>query len=61
VYHSTASNAEVFIPGLPLLNVRLICDTQADDVNLIESSVVDEAKIAAAMARGVREQYTSLH
>jgi hypothetical protein len=29
VYRGTASDVEVFIPGSPLLDVRLICDADA--------------------------------
>jgi hypothetical protein len=45
----------VFIPGIPLLKVWLICDSEADDANTIESSVVGGTKIGEAMARVVRE------
>jgi hypothetical protein len=38
-----------------LLDLRLICTAEADYANPIEPSVVGGAKIAAAIARAVRE------
>jgi lysophospholipase L1-like esterase len=46
---------EAFTAGVPLLDLRLICTAAADYANPIEPSVVGGAKIAAAIARAVRE------
>jgi GDSL-like Lipase/Acylhydrolase family len=46
---------EAFTAGVPLLDLRLICNAEADYANPIEPSVVGGAKIAAAIARAVRE------
>src|SRR5262245_4419484 len=40
--------------GIPLLNLRPNCDTEADDANPIEPLVAAGAKIAAGIARGMR-------
>ena len=40
-----------FAHGLPLIDLRLICDEEADYANPIEPSVQGGAKIAAAIAR----------
>jgi hypothetical protein len=45
----------VFIPGIPLLNVRLICDAEADDAQPMESSVAVGVKITSLIATLVRE------
>jgi hypothetical protein len=47
---------ESCIAGLPPLDLRFICNAEADDANPIESSVVGGAKIAAVIARQVRER-----
>ncbi len=41
---------EAFVRGLPLLDLRLICDEDADYANPIEPSVQGGAKIAAVIA-----------
>jgi hypothetical protein len=46
---------EAFTAGVPLFDLRLICNADADYANPIEPSVVGGAKIAAAIARAVRE------
>lgn len=46
---------EAFTAGVTLLDLRLICNAEADYANPIEPSVVGGAKIAAAIARAVRE------
>jgi hypothetical protein len=46
---------EAFTAGIPLCDLRLICTAEADYANPIEPSVVGGAKIAAAIARAVRE------
>ena len=46
---------EAFQRGLPLLDLRLICDEEADYANPIEPSVRGGAKIAAAILRLVTE------
>jgi hypothetical protein len=46
---------EAFRAGLPLLDLRLICDAAADYANPIEPSVAGGAKIAGAIARAIRE------
>ena len=50
-----ALDAEVFSPGLPLLDVRLIWDTEPDDVNPVELSVAGGAKRAGSIAAPVGE------
>lgn len=50
-----ALDAEVFSPGLPLLDVRLIWDTEANDVNPVELSVAAGAKRAGSIAAPVGE------
>jgi hypothetical protein len=40
----------VFSPGLPLLDVRFICDADADDAHPTEPQVAGGAKIAAGIA-----------
>lgn len=44
-----------FAAGLPVLDLRLICDEDADYANPIEPSARGGAKIAAAIVRLVRE------
>ena len=46
---------EAFARGLPLLDLRLICDQAEDYANPIEPSVRGGKKIAAAIARLVTE------
>jgi lysophospholipase L1-like esterase len=45
---------EAFMAGVPLIDLRLICDTEADYANPIEPSVVGAAKIAAVIARMIQ-------
>jgi hypothetical protein len=52
---------EAFARGLPLLDLRLICGQPEDYANPIEPSVRGGAKIAAAIARLVREHDFSRH
>jgi lysophospholipase L1-like esterase len=40
--------------GLPLIDLRLVCDEQADYANPIEPSAAGGAKIAAAVAKAVQ-------
>jgi hypothetical protein len=47
---------EAFRRGLPLIDLRLICDEDADYANPIEPSVQGGAKIAGAIAALVTEQ-----
>jgi lysophospholipase L1-like esterase len=47
---------EAFAHGLPLIDLRLICDRDEDFANPIEPSVRGGAKIAAAIAALVTEQ-----
>jgi hypothetical protein len=46
---------EAFRAGLPLLDLRLICDDDADFANPIEPSVAGGAKIAGAIVQTIRE------
>lgn len=46
---------EAFAAGLPLLDLRLICDEEADYANPIEPSDAGGKKIAAAISRMLRE------
>jgi len=46
---------EAFARGLPLLDLRLICDRDEDYANPIEPSVKGGDKIAAGIVRAVRE------
>jgi hypothetical protein len=46
---------EAFMGGLPLIDLRLICQAEADYANPIEPSVVGGAKIAAVISTVVRE------
>jgi lysophospholipase L1-like esterase len=46
---------EAFAAGLPLLDLRLICDDDADYANPIEPSDPGGKKIAAAISRMLRE------
>jgi hypothetical protein len=46
---------QAFARGLPLIDLRLVCDQDADYANPIEPSVRGGAKIAAAIARLVTE------
>lgn len=46
---------EAFARGLPVIDLRLVCDEQADYANPIEPSVQGGEKIAAAILRLVRE------
>jgi hypothetical protein len=46
---------EAFRAGLPLLDLRLICDDDADFANPIEPSAAGGAKIAGAIVRAIRE------
>jgi hypothetical protein len=46
---------EAFARGLPLIDLRLICDREEDYANPIEPSVRGGEKIAAAIARLVAE------
>jgi hypothetical protein len=46
---------EAFLASVPLLNVRLICDADADYANPIEPSVAGGAKITGVIANVVRE------
>jgi hypothetical protein len=46
---------EAFARGLPVLDLRLICDRVEDYANPIEPSAKGGAKIAAAIARTFRE------
>ena len=46
---------EAFVRGLPLLDLRLICDRKEDYANPIEPSVRGGEKIAGAIARLVTE------
>ena len=46
---------EAFLRGLPLLDLRLICDEEADYANPIEPSVRGGEKIAAAILRLITE------
>jgi hypothetical protein len=43
---------------IPVIDLRLVCDTPADYANPIEPSVCGGAKIAKAVARAVREYRT---
>jgi hypothetical protein len=45
----------VDIPGIPLLDLRLICDAETDDAHPMEPSVASGVKIGGVMARVVRE------
>jgi hypothetical protein len=46
---------QAFASGLPLLDLRLICDADADYAHAIEPSVMGGAKIAATIAQLVQE------
>ena len=46
---------EAFARGLPLIDLRLLCDQKEDYANPIEPSVRGGEKIAAAIARLVAE------
>ncbi len=46
---------EAFMGGLPLIDLRLVCDEDEDYANPIEPSVSGGAKIASAIARLVSE------
>ncbi|MBL6454622.1 SGNH/GDSL hydrolase family protein [Belnapia sp. T6] len=46
---------EAFQRGLPLIDLRLVCNEDADFANAIEPSVQGGAKIAAAIARFAQE------
>jgi hypothetical protein len=46
---------QAFARGLPLIDLRLVCDADTDYANPIEPSVRGGAKIAAAIARLVTE------
>ncbi|HEX2724761.1 MAG TPA: SGNH/GDSL hydrolase family protein [Beijerinckiaceae bacterium] len=46
---------QAFVRGLPLIDLRLVCDDEADYANPIEPSARGGAKIAAAIARLVTE------
>ena len=46
---------EAFRRGMPLIDLRLICDDDEDFANAIEPSVRGGAKIAAAIASLIRE------
>ncbi len=46
---------EAFRAGLPLLDLRLICEDAADFANPIEPSVAGGAKIAGAIAQAIHE------
>ena len=48
---------EAFTAGTPLLDLRLICDAEADYANPIEPAMAGGAKIAAAIARVVQEHH----
>ena len=50
-----------FTPGLPLIDLRLICNEDADFANPIEPSVQGGAKIAAAIAALVAEHDFARH
>ena len=54
-HHSSASDADVCIPGLSLFNGRLICDADAHNGNLMGPSVAGGVKIVAGIERVVRE------
>lgn len=49
----------VFARGLPLIDLRLICDQDGDLANPIEPSVLGGAKIAAAIAAFCQETQTN--
>ena len=51
-----ASIQEAFKAGIPLLDLRLICDAAAAYANPIEPPMAAGPKIAAAIARVVRER-----
>jgi lysophospholipase L1-like esterase len=47
---------EAFKAGVPLLDLRLICNAEADYANPIEPSVIGGAKIASVISTLIREQ-----
>jgi hypothetical protein len=55
LHRGITSHAEMFIPGLRPLNVRLICDAEADDANPIEPPAMGRVKFPAVISTVVRE------
>jgi hypothetical protein len=54
-HFNDAIAAQAFAHGLPLIDLRHVCDDDADFANPIEPSVIGGEKIAAAIARLVAE------